>query len=35
VHLHFGRSFDSELHLSRANLEDRDLHRISNSNVLS
>src|SRR5262245_52677137 len=33
VHLHFGRSFDPELHLSRADLENRDLDRISDPNV--
>src|SRR5437870_826214 len=35
MHLHFGRGFDAELHLARANLEHGDLHRIPDPNVLS
>src|SRR5262249_43526923 len=35
VHLHLGRRLDAELHLSRAHLEDGDLHGVPDSDVLS
>src|SRR5512138_3371897 len=35
MHLHLGRSFDPELHLTRADFEHGDLHRVSDPDVLA
>src|SRR5689334_1315685 len=35
MNLHLGRRFNAELHLSRTNFQDRDLHRVADTDVFS